>query len=1113
MTRGGGRRFAAVVAAGALLFVGAAGTGGAAAGPGSGPPAGAGPGDPRAGGGPSRASVTLITGDVVTVETYAGGGRSVSAKPGPGREDVTFLKTTRKGSLRVVPSDALELLNRGVLDPALFEVTALIKGGFDDRSTPVLPLIVRYEGAAPSARSSVARTAAAGRDLPSIQAQAVAERKADAGTFWRTVAAAPSGSVARSFAPGIARIWLDGRVRVSLDRSVPQIGAPQAWQAGLTGEGVTTAVLDTGIDATHPDLADAVAVSADFTGDAEGPVDRHGHGTHVASIITGSGAASQGAYKGVAPDTRLAVGKVLDDDGFGSFSGIIAGMEWAAQHARVVNMSLGSAPTDGTDPMSLAVNTLSASTGALFVIAAGNDWAEGTVSSPSTADAALSVGAVDANNVRAPFSSQGPRRGDHAVKPELTAPGVAIAAARAAGSRLGDPVNDHYTRLSGTSMATPHVAGAAAILAEQHPDWSGTRIKDALIGSTTPGPDMTVFQQGTGRVDIPAAITRTVSAGPGAVSVFLRWPTPDPVARSVEYRNDGAAPVVLDLAVSGDIAPLMRLDANRVTVPAHGTARVGLTVDPKAVETGATHSGVLVASGPDGAALVRTALGVYEEPELYDLRVRAMDRTGAPMVGGAVVIADIDTGEWYEPQLQGDALVVRVPPGRYSVDAMIHTPADGPRKRSWTLVSLPDTAVRADVDLVADAAAGMPAGVSLDEKGTTVEHRRLALAEEFPNGGVGIEALLYGTQSDAFAAPVADAGAGYRYMVSAFLDKPAAAGKPGARYNLALSRQKGVPADPTLPVKSRDLAVVDTRFHLSGDGELDGSMTRSAGWNNSEYGGWFRPVSLPGTGKEYFTVAPGLTWISWLQRLDDFSTEQNWAVSYPKGRTTAESWNRAPVSPRPLLSRCEDALYGMTGPFTPAGPRRIREGDFASGKVTLLRNGTEIASSEDVMYTHLAGLPPERSAYALRLQAEREGLGSSTGKRVDVTWTFSSARPEFCGEDESAVTVPMVHIDADVDLRNRLPGDRPHVFTAAVDRSYPFGPAEVRHFAISASYDDGATWLRLPAIPNGKGGFTVLAPPPPRTGNGFVSLRTSVRDANGTTQDLTLLRAYAVANR
>ncbi|CAM5233694.1 hypothetical protein SCYAM73S_08173 [Streptomyces cyaneofuscatus] len=274
-----------------------------------------------------------------------------------------------------------------------------------------------------------------------------------------------------------------------------------AWAAGFDGTGTKVAVLDTGIDTGHPDLAGKVAAEQDFSG-AGSPGDKFGDGTHVASTVAGSGAKSGGKYKGVAPGARLLNGKVLDDWGEGSDSGIIAGMEWAvAQGADVVNLSLGGTDLPGIDPLEETVNRLSAESDTLFVIAAGNEGlGERTVGSPGSAASALTVGAVDKSDVLADFSSRGPRVGDSGVKPDLTAPGVAITAASAAGSVLAEHYPSDipgYLTIDGTSMATPHVAGAAAILAQQHPDWSGERIKAVLTGSTKPGA-YSSFQQGTG---------------------------------------------------------------------------------------------------------------------------------------------------------------------------------------------------------------------------------------------------------------------------------------------------------------------------------------------------------------------------------------------------------------------------------------------------------------------------------------------------------------------------------------------------------------------------------------------------------------------------------------
>ncbi|WP_255435887.1 S8 family serine peptidase, partial [Salinispora sp. H7-4] len=226
--------------------------------------------------------------------------------------------------------------------------------------------------------------------------------------------------------------------------------------------------------------------------------------------IAGTGAASNGDNTGVAPAADLLIGKVLNDNGYGYDSWIIAGMQWAAESgADIINMSLGDpSRTDGLDPLTLAVDTLSAQHDTLFVIAAGNNYG-GLIGTPGTAASALTVGAVDKQDQLADFSSVGPLAGTGALKPDLTAPGVAINAARSQHS-TGDGM---YQSKDGTSMATPHVAGAAAILTQQHPNWTGQQLKTALTSSTQALSDTySAYQVGTGRLDIAAAVNTTVRA-------------------------------------------------------------------------------------------------------------------------------------------------------------------------------------------------------------------------------------------------------------------------------------------------------------------------------------------------------------------------------------------------------------------------------------------------------------------------------------------------------------------------------------------------------------------------------------------------------------------------
>ena len=230
---------------------------------------------------------------------------------------------------------------------------------------------------------------------------------------------------------GIAKLWLDGKVHADLHESVPQIGAPEAWAAGYDGTGVTVALLDTGVDVNHPDLSTQIGDTQSFVPD-EGDRPTSSATAPTSPRRSSAPARPRTATTRASPRGRSSrSGKVLDNTGSGQDSWVLAGMEWAAASgAKVVNMSLGDTfASDGTDPMSQAVDALSAQYGTLFVIAAGNGGPE-TISAPGAAAAALTVGAVDKQDSLAWFSSTGPLTQSGAIKPDLVAPGVDITAAR-----------------------------------------------------------------------------------------------------------------------------------------------------------------------------------------------------------------------------------------------------------------------------------------------------------------------------------------------------------------------------------------------------------------------------------------------------------------------------------------------------------------------------------------------------------------------------------------------------------------------------------------------------------------------------------------------------------
>jgi subtilisin family serine protease len=647
--------------------------------------------------------VTLITGDVVEVTDAGAGKKAATVRPAEGREGVSFHTVEADGGLRVLPSDAVPLVSSGVLDVDLFDVDELIADGYGEAAS--LPLIVKDTPGVRAAQNLAGTTTT--RQLPSIGGRALTAAKDQLPELWKSL---KPGVGTQSLNSGVTKIWLDGKVRPVLDKSVPQIGAPDAWKAGYEGSGVQVAVLDTGVDATHPDLDGKVKESQDFSGSPSGTEDHFGHGTHVAATIAGTGAGAGGTRKGVAPKADLLVGKVLGDDGYGYDSWIIAGMEWAASEgAKVVNMSLGGGPTDGTDPLSQAVNDITAQTGTLFVVSAGNEGADETVGTPGAAASALTVGAVDRADKLADFSSRGPRLGDSGLKPEITAPGVDIIAARATGTAMGSPVDNLYTAASGTSMAAPHVTGAAVLLAQQHPDWKADQLKNALVSTAKTQPDQTVYAQGAGRVDLTRAVAQKVTAT--GVADFGLQTTADLSSRTVTYRNDSGSPVTLTLSLQ-----VTNLDTNlpatagfglpaTVTVPANGTADVQLSLDGAKLGRG-QYSGWIVATGPDGV-VTHTAVGALRSGPKHKVTVRALDLQGQPTgVPVFSLYGDNSRSDVLAWIRDGASYTAEVEEGTYLLHSLVEN--NDPQNEQATLVTDPNVVVDKDTELVLDARKAVP---------------------------------------------------------------------------------------------------------------------------------------------------------------------------------------------------------------------------------------------------------------------------------------------------------------------------------------------------------------------------------------------------------------------
>jgi hypothetical protein len=1090
----------------------------------------------QAGGSPTRAgrdargvAVTLLTGDKVILRDLPGRRHSVQVLPArqPGRA-ATFQTLSVRGDAYVLPSDVHALVGR-LLDPALFNVSALARMGYGDAKAPSLPLIVQHARTAQRPPALAAAALRPVRTLTSLHATAVRQPRTAAARLGAALAAHARRLAAPSPLAGVTQVWLDRRVhKTALDPNLTQIGAPAAWDRGLTGRGVRVAVLDTGIDTTHPDLRGKVVAQANFS-DSDSTADRVGHGTHVASIVAGTGARAAGARKGVAFGASLLNGKVLDDFGFGSDSSVIAGMEWAArQHARVVNMSLGGGPTDGTDPLSQAVNRITARSRVLFVVSAGNDGPRGqTVSTPGSATSALTVGAVDVHDALADFSSRGPRFGDYAMKPDITAPGVDIVAARAAGTSLGEPVDRWYTRLTGTSMAAPHVTGAAAILAQQWPDWSPARIKAVLMGTAAPNPELGVYQQGGGRLDVAHTIGQRLIARRANIDFgYFRYPQTgaQPVTKQVPLLNLADATATVDLrleleAEDGSPAPagMATLTPARLTLPAGGQANAQVTVDVRPGRPG-LYSGAVVAT-PAGGPAVRVPLGFYKEPERYDLTLHAVGRDGraAPFADAGVM--NVDDGALFQDFVFFDedaTVTLRVAPGHYHVMGFVV----GGAFDSISMVGAPEIRVTGDTSMTLDARLALPVrtgveGVATKPTGVDLGYTRLdasgvyGLAESF---GVGPETA----ESGLFAQPT-DPVAHGRFEVEVRTRRiPTAADSPATTpllYDLLFYAPE-VPDPPAWTVAAAEVArlALNVGHYRAMNDRADYSEVR-LGFAPLQFfaSGTYDPVSVPRLRAEYLHPEP----ILWLQDAAWFNQGAfiDWLGpfrTYRPGERVDPVWAGAPLRADGYGERTATELVVSVADLEDTGLHNgylfeFNEPPLVRQALRLYRNGRLLASSTTEPFL-VTTVRPAAARYRLERDLNADPV-LAMADRSQTRWWFDSGAP--AGE---FATLPLLEVDYDATLggRDGAAAGRPVTVDLNVHRSEGAADSRVVATYLWFSTDDGGSWTRVRLRRLGPGRYQGVLPGGRLTSGSFVSLRAWARDAGNSRIRQVLTRAFPV---
>lgn len=327
----------------------------------------------------------------------------------------------------------------------------------------------------------------------------------------------------------VKKIWYDREVKAVLDIAAPTVQAAVPWESSFAGEGITAAVLDTGIY-DHPDLSGRIIGFKDFVKNKTAPYDDNGHGTHVAGDIASSGASSNSLYIGPAYKANLVGVKVLNKLGSGSLSTVIEGIQWCIDNRekyniRVINLSLGSSATESykDDPVCQAVEKAWDSE-IVVCAAAGNSGPQAnTVGSPGIDPLIITVGALDDRNTEASednqiadFSSRGPTV-DGLVKPDVVSPGVNIISLRSPGSNLDKTnketrVDSWYTSLSGTSMATPVCAGVVCQILQSNKSLSPRQLKTLLMAAADKLPGVDENSQGAGLINAEKAITSAMAS-------------------------------------------------------------------------------------------------------------------------------------------------------------------------------------------------------------------------------------------------------------------------------------------------------------------------------------------------------------------------------------------------------------------------------------------------------------------------------------------------------------------------------------------------------------------------------------------------------------------------